>query len=114
IMTPGQLLTRLPGTNLYTGDGSDDPYFRRSQRVDLGSGKGGGICYPVVVVDGMIVRNDPYYKNGSPDTTNYFRNLAPRANDISAIEVYRSSAQAPAEWQSSANNCGMIMIWTKH
>ncbi|MDT8370287.1 MAG: hypothetical protein RQ745_13855, partial [Longimicrobiales bacterium] len=83
----------------------------------------GGICYPVVVVDGLIVRNDPYFKTpgsekipkgGFVDSTDFFDNLSPRANDISAIEVYRSSAQAPVEWKSSANNCGMIMIWTKH
>ncbi|MDT8370341.1 MAG: hypothetical protein RQ745_14125, partial [Longimicrobiales bacterium] len=104
ILTPGQLLTRLPGTTL---DGLGDPYFPRTRTF-------GPICYPMIVVDGITVRNDPQpFEDSGYSRTDEFRNLVPRANEISAIEVYRSSAQAPVEWKSSANNCGMIMIWTK-
>ncbi|MDT8370270.1 MAG: hypothetical protein RQ745_13770, partial [Longimicrobiales bacterium] len=99
--TPGQLLTRLAGTSL----AGDEPYFTRY-------GVGAGICFPTIVIDGVTVRSGSPYRSfgGSYDRTNEFRNLSPRANEISAIEVYRSSAIAPVEWPSS---CGLIMIWTK-
>ncbi|MDT8369212.1 MAG: carboxypeptidase-like regulatory domain-containing protein [Longimicrobiales bacterium] len=95
ILTTGQLLVRMPGTSMTPGG---EPYFPRH-----------GSCLPMIVVDGLTVRTTT-----SPSSIDAFRDVAPRANEISAIEIYRSSTFAPVEWKSSANNCGMIMIWTKH
>ncbi|MDT8367693.1 MAG: hypothetical protein RQ745_00695, partial [Longimicrobiales bacterium] len=103
ILTPGQLLTRLPGTSL---DSNDEPYFHRAQRTDL-TGERRGRCVPVIVIDGSTVRTT--MQSGE----DRFEDLV-RATEISAIEVYRSTVQVPVEWKTGANSCGMIMIWTKH
>lgn len=36
-----------------------------------------------------------------------------RLTDIESIEVYRSAAEVPAEFNSTSSGCGVIAIWSR-
>ena len=61
-----------------------------------------GYCVPTLYVDG--VRTDLAY---SPIDI-----VAPKF-DLQALEVYRSSVEAPLQYGGGGGGCGVIMAWTK-
>jgi hypothetical protein len=88
---------------------SDDQlYFLRAQRPDL-TGRRAQVCIPVVVIDDFVVRSDPNVVIG----TESLEFLLPPASQISAIEVYPTSAFAPVRWKTLDNDCGVIAVWMR-
>ncbi len=63
----------------------------------------GKACYPVVLIDGIVVS-----KNQPADLDSL---ISP--SDIRGIEVYRGQAEMPLNLPSAFNSCGAIVIWTR-
>lgn len=61
-------------------------------------------CGPSVFRDGMIIHDGG---SGAP-----IDDLVP-LNDIKAIEVYRSAAEVPIEFERGPGSCGAIVVWTR-
>lgn len=76
-----------------------EPVFARG-----GSGFDGS-CWPLVVLDGILVRE--------PTHTHLSVNDLVSVNDVAAIEAYPSGTGAPAQYSGTGAACGVIMIWTK-
>ncbi|MEZ4423540.1 MAG: TonB-dependent receptor plug domain-containing protein [Gemmatimonadota bacterium] len=71
-------------------------------------GPGGGTppCFPRVYVDGQVVEI-----GGSGNVpAQSFDQLVP-AQDVAAVEVYRSPAEMPAQF-GGLTQCGVILVWT--
>ncbi len=95
-------------------DGSFEPLF---------------VCEPNIWVDGTLMT--PASKSGSSLPRHIQIAVGPgaralfdediamgiddvlRANDVVAIEVYRTAASTPLEWGGLGTGCGTIVIWTK-
>ncbi len=60
----------------------------------------GNLCVPYVYVDGLL-----FDRNGQVD------DIPPQS--VAAIEVHGGLAKTPPEFQSGANQCGVVLIWTK-
>lgn len=60
----------------------------------------GNMCVPFVYVDGLL-----FDRNGQVD------DIPPQS--VAAIEVHGGLAKTPPEFQSGANQCGVVLIWTK-
>lgn len=73
----------------------------------------GGLCTPMVYVDGRPARLDP--RMGV--TMSHHVSI----NDVEAVEVYRRAAEIPVEFATGTQDlsdteltgCGMILVWTK-
>lgn len=63
----------------------------------------GEACYPVVLIDGIIVS-----KEQPADLDSL---ISP--SDIRGIEVYRGQAEMPLTLPSAWNSCGAIVLWTR-
>ncbi|MBL8987755.1 MAG: hypothetical protein JNJ80_15900, partial [Gemmatimonadetes bacterium] len=55
-------------------------------------------CGPTYFVDGQVARS---FAESTP------------ISDVQGIEVYRGSAEVPAEFTGSDAMCGVIAIWTR-
>ncbi len=116
LLPPSRLVLRAGGAAM----SGDQIYFPRSQRPDL-TGRGLGYCYPMIVVDDVVVRTDPRGFEfptfpGEPADERLrpsFDEFLPPQELIAAIEVYQSTAQAPARWKSTNNECGVVVVWTR-
>jgi hypothetical protein len=73
--------------------------IRNQVRVRGGIGAG-NLCVPFVYVDGLL-----FDRNGQVD------DIAPQS--VAAIEVHGGLAKTPPEFQSGANQCGVVLIWSK-
>lgn len=100
-----RLMERTSGLRLHRGR---EPFFTRTQ--GLRPGDQGLRCYPVVVIDGATVR---LARNTRHPMWVPFEDVVPLPANVLAIEVYRSTATAPARWKSLENECGVVAIWTK-
>jgi hypothetical protein len=61
-------------------------------------------CSPTYFVDGIRISTD----DGMFSIDNIIR-----PQDIVGMELYRSLAEAPPQYQQSGSGCGLILIWTK-
>jgi hypothetical protein len=61
-------------------------------------------CSPTYVVDGVRVSTD--------DSMFSIDNIL-RPQDIYGMEIYKSLAEAPPQYQVTGSGCGLIVIWTK-
>jgi hypothetical protein len=61
-------------------------------------------CSPTYFVDGIRISTD----DGMFSIDNIIR-----PQDILGMELYRSLAEAPPQYQQSGSGCGLILIWTK-
>jgi hypothetical protein len=91
------LLRMVPGVQVLPGRRSGYDVFMRGGQAILG----GGLCRPVLMIDGARVTNDENFPVNSMVTT----------NDIRAVEVYAHAALVPAEFQT-LSGCGVIAVWT--
>ena len=64
------------------------------------------ICYPQIFLDGTLVRYGP------PNDVQLDDVITP--SQIEAIELYRSSAELPAQYGGNNSACGAILIWSRH
>jgi hypothetical protein len=96
----------LPGTRVVEpslGAGPRMVYFPRS-----GERIGNQICWPMIYLDRHLI------------STGGLAGATPRAldeyvhgADVAAVEVYRSAAEVPAEFNGSNGGCGVIVVWSK-
>jgi hypothetical protein len=103
-------LARLPGVEIAVdGRGRQIASFTRGRTVGtLERGQTGkqDICFPLVFLDGVRMRYGP------PDDVEIDGIVNP--TQIEAIELYRSAAEIPSEFNGTNSACGVIVIWTRH
>jgi hypothetical protein len=77
-------------------------YFRRAQELAVR----GGLCYPRVAVDGVVIlaggRNDPAVLD---------RLLSP--DQVEGVEVYTGALGVPERFSGTGSSCGLILLWTR-
>ncbi len=89
------------------GAGGRAVYFRIGERP----GRSGSveICWPMVYVDRHLVSTGGLGTAGAePTSVDEFA----RAQDVAGIEVYRSPARVPPEFNGPNAGCGVVVIWT--
>jgi hypothetical protein len=64
-------------------------------------------CFMDVYLDGVLVYDSRHPENGLFDV-----NTVPPEH-IGGIEVYASGGQVPAKYNRTANQCGVVLIWTR-
>jgi carboxypeptidase-like protein/TonB-dependent receptor-like protein len=64
-------------------------------------------CFMDVYLDGVLVYDSRHPENGLFDV-----NTVPPEH-IEGIEVYASGGQVPAKYNRTANQCGVVLIWTR-
>jgi 5-hydroxyisourate hydrolase-like protein (transthyretin family) len=103
-------LARIPGVELDVDRrGREIVTFTRGRTV--GTLKRAQVCqrddcYPQIYLDGSLMRYAP------PNDVQLDDIITP--NQIEAIEVYRSSAELPAQFGGNNSACGAILIWSRH
>jgi hypothetical protein len=103
-------LARIPGVELDVDQrGREIVTFTRGRTV--GTLKRAQVgqrddCYPQIYLDGSLMRYAP------PNDVQLDDIISP--NQIEAIEVYRSAAELPAQYNGSNSACGAILIWSRH
>ena len=102
------VLQHLPGINVipnpgYGVNGDRRRFLVESSRI-IGR-IGGGSCAMQVYLDGMFVGT-----TGPGDLP--LDDLIP-VHMIEAVEVYRSTAEIPAEFNRTGSDCGVIVFWTR-
>lgn len=105
------LLFGLPGTYVAepsTGAGGRAVYFRSGIRPSTSGGL--NVCWPMVYVDRHLVSTGGLpAAGGEPTATDDLVN----APDVWAMEVYRSPAEVPPEFNGPNAGCGVIVLWTR-
>lgn len=102
-MRTTDLLRRIPGIRLEVDPEQINRYVVTMTRAGMFSGQinsagGGRRCLPRIVVD---------------DVSLYDFNLDDLpAQDIFAVEVYRSPIEVPPQYAGAGENCGAIVVWT--
>jgi hypothetical protein len=64
------------------------------------------VCFMSVYMDGAL-----YYSNMTPGKPLDISGL--NILDLQALEVYRSPAELPPEYNSTGSYCGVILLWTR-
>ncbi|MBC7896152.1 MAG: carboxypeptidase-like regulatory domain-containing protein [Cytophagaceae bacterium] len=64
-------------------------------------------CYMDVYLDGALVFNSTQPASGLFDVNS----LQPE--QLEGIEIYSSASQVPAQYNRTANGCGVILLWTR-
>lgn len=98
------LLRRLPGIRMEQHPSRINRYLVTMNRAgmfmgELGAG-GGRRCVPRIIVDDVTMVD--FDVDDLP------------AQDVFAVEVYRSPVQVPAQYGGVGGSCGVIVIWTGH
>lgn len=104
----GNLIRTAPGLTLATpgrGTVGTEQYVVGGRGSDL-TQSGPRPCYSGVVLDGVWVYSG---QRGEP----LFNINSVAAEMVKAVEVYRSSAQIPVEFNRLGNYCGLVVIWLK-
>lgn len=102
------LIRASPGLSLATparGTVGTEQYVIGGRGSELGFG-GSRACYSGVVLDGVWVYSG---QSGEPR----FNINSVAAETVKAVEVYRSTAQIPVEFNRLGNYCGLVVIWLK-
>lgn len=103
---PGSRLSekvrQLPGlTVIYPRMGSSNAVRIASSRGQQSlTRQGGGPCFAAIMLDGVQM-TEPFYINTLD------------VGEVAAIEWYSGPAQMPAQYNSTRNTCGLLIIWTK-
>lgn len=97
------LLRRIPGVRLEPDPERVGRYRVSMTRAgmfvgEVTNGSGGRRCAPRVIVDDV-------------ELVDFNLDELP-AQDIFAVEVYRSPVQVPAQYGGAGRNCGAIIVWT--
>jgi len=92
-----QVLQGIPGVRVVPIGPYGATVVFRAQRNILNQG-----CEPQVFMDGQSIRLDPNLG------LNEFN-----AQDLQAVEIYRSAAEVPGEFGGMESNCGALVLWTK-
>jgi hypothetical protein len=98
------LLFGIPGVNVAEptrGDGGRAVYFRGIL--------GGGVCWPMVYVNRMLVSTGGTSVFAEPAALDELVDAA----DVLAMEVYRSPAEIQPEFSGPNSGCGVIVLWTR-
>ena len=127
-----ELLRRVPGTTtygtllLFRATGAPPKGLSRAQPNPRGgsgplqycrSAEGPceelGLCEPNVWLNGVLTTKAN--TNGVIEPGDLERGVDGylTANDVAAIEVYRTAASTPLQWGGLGSNCGTVVIWTK-
>jgi len=72
----------------------------RGKQSILLQGGASGPCYSAIMLDGVPL-TEPFHINTLD------------VGEVAAIEWYSGPAQLPAQFNTTGNNCGLMMIWTK-
>jgi Carboxypeptidase regulatory-like domain/TonB-dependent Receptor Plug Domain len=103
-------LARIPGVELDVDrHGREIVTFTRGRTVGtLKRGQQGvrDDCFPQIYLDGSLMRYAP------PNDVQLDDIISP--SQIEAIEVYRSAAELPPQYNGSNSACGAILIWSRH
>jgi hypothetical protein len=97
------LLRRIPGVQIRDNGRS---------RIAMSTRRAG--CFMQVIVDGRIL-----YRSESPTAQDTARSHPPDLRgeysvaELEAIEVYRSAAETPSEFNGTGAGCGTIVLWTR-
>jgi len=83
------------------GAGGRAVYFRSGVRPS-------GICWPMIYVDHQMASTGGL-SGGDPLALDTWVHPA----DVAGVEVYRSPAEVPSEFQGANAGCGVIVVWTK-
>jgi hypothetical protein len=67
------------------------------------------ICWMSVVMDGA-----PIYRSGSRSRPPDFHRDAFQVASLEAVEIYRSPGEVPLEYGGPAEECGLLLLWTRH
>lgn len=98
------LFFEIPGTRvLDTAVGGRGVYFRSGERFTE-------ICWPMVYVDRHLISTGGFLSVGAEPRA--IDDLVP-ATDVAAVEVYRSPAEIPPEFNGPNAGCGVVVIWTR-
>jgi hypothetical protein len=98
------LFWSLPATRVIeTQVGDQGVYFRAGERF-------GDICWPMVFQDRQLVRTGGLQSGGADPAA---LNEILEAFDVAAIEIYRSPAEIPPEFNGPNAACGVIVLWTR-
>ncbi len=102
------LASRLPGMSLYRPDPKERPtdYYIGSNR---GSGHGNR-CPVALYIDGvaMYVPGVTVGRGNPPDVSQL------SADDFAAVEYYAGGATAPAQFNTTQANCGILLLWRRY
>ena len=96
----GMLGTRVVETEV----GEQGVYFRAGERMSSG---GMAVCWPMVYVDRQLMRTGGL--GGDPAAVNEL--IDPF--ELAAVEVYRSAAEIPPQFNGPNAGCGVIVFWTQ-
>jgi hypothetical protein len=83
------------------GAGGRAVYFRSGVRPN-------GICWPMIYVDHQLASTGGL-SGGDPLALDTWVHAA----DVAAVEVYRSPAEVPSEFNGANAGCGVIVVWTR-
>ncbi len=72
------------------------------------TGRISGGCFATIIEDGMMIYRSDGGLGYPPDWSREFY-----INDYEAVEVYRSAAEMPIEFNGSSSQCGVIVLWTR-
>jgi hypothetical protein len=99
----------FPGTRVVEaalGAGPRAVYFPRSgERPAYG---GIQICWPMIYLDRQLISTGGL-SGATPTALDEYVHGA----DVAAVEVYRSAAEVPAEFNGPNAGCGVIVVWSK-
>ena len=110
------LLFGIPGVNVAdptTGAGGRAVYFRSGVRPSSFSGgtlTPADVCWPMIYVNRQLVSTGGFASAGAEPTA--LDDLVATA-DVWALEVYRSAAEIPPEFNGPNAGCGVIVLWTR-
>jgi hypothetical protein len=65
-------------------------------------------CFMAVYLDGALYWSPDMGRMAQPPDITKFNPL-----DLEAVEVYRSPAEVPVEYNGPAAGCGVMLIWTR-
>jgi hypothetical protein len=101
----------LPGTRVVEpsqGAGGRAVYFRGGERP--GGSSSFAICWPMVYVDRHLVSTGGLAGAGAEPTA---VDDVVFAGDVLAIEIFRTPAEIPPEFNGPNAGCGVIVLWTR-
>lgn len=110
------LLFGIPGVNVAEptmGAGGRAVYFRSGVRPSSFSGgtlTPADVCWPMIYVNRQLVSTGGFASAGAEPTA--LDDLVATA-DVWALEVYRSAAEIPPEFNGPNAGCGVIVLWTR-
>jgi len=65
-------------------------------------------CYMTVVLDGVRLWAPGFPPGEPPPDVDRFK-----VSDFEGVEVYRSVAEAPIQYQAPRSDCGVLVLWTR-